>query len=444
MSPRIAVIGAGAAGLGAARSLQDAGHSPVVIEARDRIGGRAWSRCDLAPHPVEMGAEFIHGTTGPTWDLLGQYGMDRLFAYKNHGAEVYEYVGGVLRDQTNPDASSFFDVAGKVAELAIQRDEHGSGDTSVANVIRKAVQSSSPAFSEAEVQLYDNTLNVYVTEDLELVSVFGIRDLLSEEPDSEPDPHPDWNFRLAEGYSALWDHVAKDLDVHLGKVVSQIAWEGSPIRIETTDDESFEADAVIITLPLGVLKAGDVNFTPQLPDDKQRAIHELGAGVVNKVVFQFEECFWPEDCGLLFTDLGSQCFWPPGAGRALKAPILTWWSSGSRGRHVAQDIPGAVDAALADLQQIFSLDSPPRLRSYEAQCWGQDPYARLAYSYIPQSEFGANLHDSLARPAGNLFFAGEATARPPASASVPGAFVSGRRAAEELLAEVDEGQILTS
>jgi monoamine oxidase len=440
MSLRLIVIGAGAAGLGAARALKDAGHEPVVLEARDRIGGRAWSRNDLAPHPVEMGAEFVHGTTGSTWGLLEKYGLDSVFAYRNHGPEVYEYVGDVLRDQTNPDACSFFDVAEALAEIAAARDDSGAGDTSVESVIGDAVAARSPSPSDAEVRLYRNTLHVYVTEDLDDVSVFGIRDMLTADPDAEPDPKPDWNYRVADGYSALWNRLAKDLDIRLETEVSHVDRSGSQVKIETTDGV-FEGDAAIVTLPLGVLKAGAVTFTPALPDAKRRAIRELGAGVVNKIVLEFEEAFWPEECGLLFTDLDSECFWPPGSGRGASTPVLTWWTSGSRARAVAQDISGSVEAALADLKRIFSVDSLPPLRSVDAQCWGEDPYARMAYSYMPQSGLGTCLHDLLAGPAGNLFFAGEATARPPASASVPGAFESGRRAAEELLAEVEAGRI---
>ncbi|HEX3240834.1 MAG TPA: NAD(P)/FAD-dependent oxidoreductase [Solirubrobacterales bacterium] len=441
---RVLVIGAGMSGLSAARALADAGHSPVVLEARDRIGGRTWSRTDLGPHPIELGAEFVHGTTGPTWPLLEKYGLDTVFAYRNHGPEVYEHVGGVLRDQTDPDSSSFFDVAEGIAEIAVERAEGGAGDTSVDSIMGEVVAAKSPAPSADEVRLYHNTFHVYVTEDLEEVSVFGIRDMLSADPKAEtpaePDPKPDWNYRVVEGYSALCDRLAEGLDVRLGTVVRGIDWTGSEIEVETSEGP-FEAAAVIVTLPLGVLKAGDVSFTPPLPEDKQRAIDELGAGVVNKVVLEFEESFWPEECGLLFTDLDSECFWPPAAGRGASTPILTWWTSGSRARAVAKDVDAAVETALEDLKRIFSVDSLPALVSVQAQCWGEDPYARLAYSYMPQSELGAGLHELLASPVGNLFFAGEATARPPASASVPGAFVSGRRAAEELLAQVEGGKI---
>lgn len=440
MSLRAVVIGAGAAGLAAARALQDAGHRPVVLEARDRIGGRAYSRHDLASHPVEMGAEFIHGTTGPTWGLIEQHGLDAVFAYRDRGPEVYEFVDGVLRAQTDPAASSFFEVAGAIAELAARRADDGAGDASVASILSDAVSQRPGTSHDAEVRLYDNTLNVYVTEDLDDVSAFGIREMLTAGPDDEPDPDPDFNYRVVNGYSALWERLADGLDVRLGTAVEHIDASGSGVRIETSDGV-LEADAAVVTLPLGVLKAGDVRFTPPLPDGKLQAIRELGAGVVNKIVLEFDEAFWPADCGLLFTDLDSQCFWPPGAGRGVATPVLTWWSSGSRGRAVAQDVDAAVQEALADLRRIFSLDELPALKSCEAQCWGEDPYARLAYSYMPQSELGAGLHDLLASPVGRLFFAGEATARPPGSASVPGAYESGRRAAQELLAEVGTGRL---
>jgi monoamine oxidase len=433
------VIGAGISGLSAARALADAGHSPIVLEARDRIGGRTWSRDDLAPHPIEMGAEFIHGTTGPTWGLLEKYGLGSVFAYRNHGPEVYEYVGGVLRDQTDPAASSFFEVAEGIAEIATERAASGAGDTSVDSIMGDVVAAKSPAPSADEVRLYHNTFHVYVTEDLQKVSTDGILAMVTPDPAAEADPKPDWNYRVVEGYSALCERLAEGLDVRLGTVVQAIDWTGPEVRVETGEGV-FEADAVIVTLPLGVLKAGDVSFTPTLPEGKRRAIDELGAGVVNKIVLEFEQPFWPEECGLLFTDLDGECFWPSGAGRGVSTPVLTWWTSGSRAREVAADVSGSVEAALEELKRIFSVDPLPPLKSAEAQCWGADPYARIAYSYTPLSEpRSGSLYELLAGRAGSLFFAGEATASPPASASVPGAFMSGRRAAEEVLTTLEGG-----
>lgn len=438
MTLRTIIVGAGAAGLAAGRALKDAGHSPVIIEARDRIGGRAWSRYDLAPHPVEMGAEFIHGSTGVTWDLLRQLELGSIFAYRNHGPEVFEFVGDTLRNQTDPSAGSFFDVAEEIATIAASSI---AGDTSIAAILDQALAARLGEHSEADTRLYANTLTVYVTEDLDRPGILGIRDMLTG---GEPDPKPDYNFRVAEGYTAMWERLSHDLDVRLGTEVREISWSGEKVKVETTAG-AFEADAAIITLPLGVLKAGSVTFTPPMPEAKQSAIAELGAGVVNKVVLEFEKAFWPESMGLLFTSLDSQCFWPSGVGRGVASPLLTWWTSGSKGREVAADLPGGVDSAVADLQRIFAEAGPlPALRSYEAVCWGTDPYARLAYSYIPVSGAGTRLYDALAKPAGNLFFAGEATIPAPASASVPGAIESGRRAAAEVLAKVDARHTATA
>ncbi len=432
MALRPIIIGAGAAGLGAARVLKDAGHMPIVLEARDRIGGRAWSRYDLGSHPVEMGAEFIHGTKGATWQLLHQYGLGSVFAYRNHGPEVLEHLDDTLRDQASLGASSFFDVAEQVASTAAAN----AGDQSVAAVLNQALGACLGDYSDAESRLYGNTFTVYVTEDLEKVGVRGIRDLLTADPAAEPDPNPDRNFRVAEGYSALWDRLSEGIDVRLGTEVRSITWDGQQVSLETSAGV-IEGDAAIVTLPLGVLKSEAVRFSPPLPEEKLDAIAELGAGVVNKIILEFEEPFWPEQMGLLFTNLDSQCFWPSGAGRETSTPLLTWWTSGSMARRVAEDVPRAVEGALADLQQIFARASLPPLRSVEAVCWGSDPYAQMAYSYVPVSDEGKEIHDALARPVGSLFFAGEATTRPPASASVPGAFESGRRAARELLEAVE-------
>src|SRR5438132_723663 len=93
MQQRIIVVGAGAAGLAAARRLHDAGHDVTVLEARDRLGGRTWTDYDLAGHPVELGAEFVHGEHVVTWDLLRAHGLE---AQPQVGYDVYYYRDGRL------------------------------------------------------------------------------------------------------------------------------------------------------------------------------------------------------------------------------------------------------------------------------------------------------------------------------------------------------------
>lgn len=405
---RVIVVGAGVAGLAAARRLQMAGAQVLVLEARDRPGGRVHTDHTLASHPVELGAEFIHGDRVITWDLLRAAGIrDTLPAFQDDRLLGVFTGGRLLRyPQT-------FDLDGwELIERLENASRRPPRDLSLADWLGGDI----PAWVNHSVAPDQGA-------DLDQLGLMGYLD-------ATYDGDGDGDFRIAGGYRQLVEWLADGLDIRLNSPVERIAYTADRVTL-TANGETFRADAAIITLPLGVLKAGAVTFDPPLPDARRDAIERLGAGMVNKIVLRFDAPFWDASLEALNTELQTQLWWRPGWGRADEAPILTALIGGRSGANLSQMTDDdALQIALADLSRMFRRDDlAARLVAGRFVNWGADPYSRIGYSYVPVGASG--LRATLAQPVGrSLYFAGEAT-HVTHPATVHGAIMSGWRAADE-------------
>ena len=419
MSSQHLIIGAGAAGLAAARALHDDGHDVTVLEARDRVGGRAFTSFDMASHPVELGAEYIHGENVCTWELLERFGLHPIDIHAD--LEFYAFIDGELLDQTafirSPSAASLL----RTPFAATSWIDGGGNDVPLAEVARGGTGFFDDDPSAEEVRFWSNVTAQLQAADLSEIGVGGIAEATHDGDGQQI------LFRVAEGYSALMDALASGLDVRLGRPVEHIAWGGSGVVV-TSGDERFECEKTIITLPLAVLQAGDVTFDPPLPPEKLESIDGLGAGPIAKIVLRFDRPFWPDRMTNLLTTLDSQGWWAPGKGRDDEAPVLT----ALIGASAVQRFAALEDPAMGgvrDLERVFETSLVDRLVDARWVDWSADPWSKMGYSYVPPG--GVGLRSALAASVGGvLFFAGEATntIRP---ASVHGAFESGYRAARE-------------
>lgn len=407
---RVAVIGAGAAGLAAARRLASAGLDVVILEARDRIGGRVLTSHDLAPHPVELGAEFIHGDQVITWDLLDELGL-------NHTLSALEY-----------EDSLVFYADGKVWPYP---DWLSLPAVEMLDAVDETVEWVAPDASLAEwwgstiPRLVNNNFASDYGADLDQLGVQGYLEATYA-------GDGDGDFRLEEGYSHLIEAMAAGLTIRLSSPVERIEYRENSATV-VLPNERLDVDAVVVTLTLAILKAGDVVFDPPLPAPKQQAVERLGAGKVNKLILKFDSPFWDANMEAILTELDTQIWWRPGWGRDREAAILTALIGGAAGeRFSAMSEAEAIQAGLADLSRMFGVeDLADRLVEGRFINWGADRYSRMGYSYVPVG--AAGMRAILAEPVGStLYFAGEATevSRP---ATVHGAILSGWRAAEEVL-----------
>ncbi|HXR59069.1 MAG TPA: NAD(P)/FAD-dependent oxidoreductase, partial [Burkholderiales bacterium] len=232
-------------------------------------------------------------------------------------------------------------------------------------------------------------------------------------------------MRPQGGYGPLLEAlVVPGMKIRFGHRVRAVRWRPGEVRID-----GLRARQAVITLPLGVLQAGDVEFSPDA--GKTRALARLASGPVVRVAMKFQEAFWSERCPdvAFFHNVEAPfpTVWTP---PPMRAPLMTAWAGGPKAARLA-GLPKKVllERASASLRSVFG--RIPRVETYLAQDWQADPFARGGYSYVLVGGQGARA--ALAKPvASTLFFAGEATDAEEAG-TVAGALRSGTRAAKEIL-----------
>jgi monoamine oxidase len=403
-SVEVVVIGAGAAGLAAAHALARSGRSVLVLEARERVGGRVWTRrMPGVALPVELGAEFLHGDARATRALLRQARMG-----VTASGRVQRYAaGGRLRP-----VDSF-----KQAQLAMaDRSSLEAGDMSFdAFLARQRLAPVTRAFARLMVQGFD-------AADPARASARAIAEEWSGGQMDGAQPRP------RGGYGPLLDWLSVEIVGNGGRLKMQspareVRWKRG--RVEVAGD-SFRVTAAkcIVTLPLGVMQSGFVEFTPDIR--KTDALKRLAAGPVVKAALRFPSAFWEKrHRGVAFfhaPGASFPTFWTPLPARV---PVLIAWAGGPKAAFLkGQDTKPAV---MDSLKGVFGkCEHPDQVLVHD---WADDPFARGAYSYVLVNGEGAR--ERLAEPlADTLFFAGEATSADD-SGTVAGALASGQRAASE-------------
>ncbi len=420
---RIAILGAGAAGLSAARVLAAEGHNVEVIEARDRIGGRTVTDYEIAGHPVEMGAEFIHGENVATWDWIREAGAETTGAA--HSYASWAYRGGELVDAASYARTLGTNPLSAMARLTRSWVDAGRPDASLAEVLGTWKEQFGEPLPAEDRTLLKKLSAQLSSSDLEELGAYR-----GAEATYEGDGRLQ-HFRLLGGYSRLMEAAGAGLSIRLGDPVSRVEWDerGAEV-VAASGRERF--DGVVVALPLGVLKRGDVEFAPSLPKEQEDAITRLNAGHINKIVLKLDRVYWPPDLTFLFTPHKTQLWWRPGQGQDVEEPVLTAFFGGRD----AADFEGlsteeAVSEATRDLGDVLGQSLADHVLDGRFIAWGAEPYTRMGYSSLPPG--GLGLRAQLAAPVGALAFAGEATnqTRP---ATVHGAIESGRRAAAEVVA----------
>jgi len=424
----VIVIGAGAAGLAAAARLTRAGRRVLLLEARDRIGGRIFTRRE--PHlacPIELGAEFIHGHAPLTRALLSGAGIASIDA----AAQRWVLQEGELRQADEWFAQVIGALGASTAlESADMSFDEFLEHTQLTPVQRAAARRMAEGFDAAD------------TARASARAIVGewTGDTLSDSPQSRPEG----------GYEGLLAALMAQMDagrltLRLQCPVDEVQWSHGTVKVRgRLLGHSLQATAprAIVTLPLALLQdATAVTFCPPLTD-KRAALAQLATGSVIKVLLRFAEPFWENLQGGRYRDAsffiapGTQLptFWTPAP---LRAPLLVAWMAGPRALALsasAGDGAHLVPPILAGLESLFGPDAgiAGLLEAYYCHDWQRDPYARGAYSYVLTG--GTQARAALARPLHDtLFFAGEATDIKDESGTVAGALESGARAADEVL-----------
>lgn len=433
MDADVIVLGAGAAGLSAARALTHAGLEVIVIEARGRIGGRVHTMFDPAtPVPIELGAEFVHGTAKTT-----------IAAARDGHLPVHEIEDERWTRQRRGlvKVADFDRKISLLLERALSKTTRGR-DRSFAH----AVEASD--LSKADRQLVTSYVEGFLAAHASAISARAIAKAGAEGPGR--------SMRIATGYASLLSLLASDVASHirLGTVANRVRWSRGRVRISvegmTGQRGELSARGAIVALPIGVLRApagapGHVDFEPALGTAHEDALVEIASGNIVKVVLRFRRPFWEDSkhAKAVFYHSPTAPFPTFWTSMPVHAPLLVAWAGGP----AADALAGLSARRLAEIAIDAFTDTidVPRKHGHElveacfVHDWHTDPFARGAYAYPIVG--GANAPQRWARPLGStLFFAGEHTAAGASAGTVEGALQSGERAAREVLAAIGATQ----
>ena len=418
----VVIVGAGAAGLEAARELRARGHAPLVLEARDRLGGRILTHHDpRVPIPIELGAEFLHGEAPVTSALLTSAGLSAMEVRSKHATAQR----GVLRP------SDYWSAVDRV----LRRIRTKGSDESIAAFLARRPGGRIMARDRALTRRF---VEGFHAADPARISAQSI----ASGPEESASDSAARLGRVTSGYGALVEWLAQGQSIQRNHPVTTIRWKPGRATVETCVASGktvrHDARAVLVTAPVGVLRAtrgspGAIAIDP-MPRRVSRALDGFEVGSVVRVALWLRELPWhgraPGFNFLHPSDEPLQVLW---TAEPIRWPVVVAWCGGPDAAALSR-LPRAEALRVLRAQLSRTLGIGPRrltrmIRKVWWHDWNRDPLARGAYTY---ARVGAtNASELLSRPEeGTLFFAGEATDS--RGGAVEAALASGRRAAAQI------------
>ncbi len=409
-NPDVVIIGAGAAGMAAGRELRMRGVSFVIVEAANRVGGRAWTESDTLGAPVDHGCSWISGSNSNPFTGIGQRGGFTLVNHTNARTDLFDLDGNRASDAEFAAYERAWGAIGRALDRAGGAGKDVAGSTVVPDIDYGAT-----------VQSWMGAMDYGV--DFDQLSTADYWSGSVDQP----------SYIVKEGLGAIVATLADGLPISLGTKVNAIDWSGTGVSVETSQG-TIAAKACMITVSTGVLNAGAICFTPALPEWKQQAAADIPMGLLMKVPLLFDgarfglgENNWvtyriPED------QAGQACYfiaWPCGHDYVF----------GNIGGQFAWDLyaegqDAVVDYALEQLVRCVGSDARTHFVKGLATDWADNPLTLGAYGAVKPGAWGARA--KLSQPLGDrLFFAGEAVGGA-TSALVNGAFRSGKTVAGDV------------
>jgi monoamine oxidase len=423
----VIVIGGGVAGLAAAGELARTGLSAIVLEARDRLGGRVFTtRPPGWDTPVELGAEFVHEGNEAFWRVTRGHGVlasrIQLRRWRLDGAEL----------------EPLEDIAGRIAAVTRRIDARRMRGWTFADYLRFKART----IADADRDLAADFVEGFEAAPLDRMSAAALAgETLQDEE----------QFVLPGGYDSVVAALRQDLPesrvtVHLRTPVDTLEWRRGSVTVQAAA-RTFAAAAAVVTLPLGVWQArpperGAVRFLPALRD-KERILGRVHMGHVVRLTLRFGRPEWRRILPVVLRRAGREGFgfvhsridgvpvWWNLSGK----PLLTGWAGGPAAIALSHRSTGGIlERAVKSLSEIFGVPKAPlraAIAGWAIHNWSRDPYSRGAYSFIAagQEDAARRLRAPLQE---TLFFAGEATADGAEVGTVHGALSSGVRAAQEV------------
>jgi monoamine oxidase len=388
-----------------------------VLEARDRTGGRICTDRSWSDAVIDVGASWIHG--------IGDSPVCRLARESQIAIRRTNY-DSIPRTYTERGISVTANerfVLGETLERILDKiGATRSASDSLAHALKRAIA------EESVSQEHETVLRHLINFEIEQDYAADVEDL-SLRYWNEVDDFTSAHAIIPGGFDRIIDYLAHDIDVRLDHIVTGIEYDNQEVTV-LTPRGAYVGDHAIVTVPLGVLKAGSIAFSPALPTRKALALERLRMGTLNKIFLGFAKCFWPRNRDWFEYVSNHPVMWPIffNLFRYVKKPILTGFAVGAHGRRLEQmDDEAVIGEAMGVLRGAFG-SNVPEPTSVRITRWTSDPFCYGSYCHIPPGASGEDC-DALAAPiCQRLFFAGEATNRS-RYGTVCGALVSGNRAA---------------
>jgi monoamine oxidase len=437
----VIVIGAGIAGLAAAKTLKNAGNKVVVLEASDHYGGRIQT-IDMDGYKADFGASWIHGINGnPLYSLANQ--------------------NGIVTKPTHYDPSYIFDIDGE----DITEAEWAEVENLLEQLVDLAYENPNISLRQL-LDMMEPNLNI--SEKMKRVFFGGVRSEIEipyavDAPDisakalTTNDSFSGNDVIFPDGMASLTDILAEGIEIHYNSFVTKISYTNDKISVYTKNtvdidearscnachsgqnasmlqhDDVFTTDKVVVALPLGMLKNNNVVFEPTLTSEKLSAINSLGIGTMNKVFLKFNQNFWYEDAYFfeyLKEEYSNEIEFfspsPTGTGNILVAVF-----AGQQARSIENmEDADLLNLVMGDLKGMFG-DNIPEPVSWQKTSWHTNPLSLGAYPHLkPGSDLSAC--EVIAKPIDDkVFFAGDATSKD-YMATAHGAYISGVHAANRI------------
>ncbi|XP_077348380.1 lysine-specific histone demethylase 2 [Lithobates pipiens] len=435
----VIIIGAGPAGLAAARELYNFGIKVLVLEARDRIGGRVWDDKSFKGVTVGKGAQIVNGCINNPIALMCEQLSVTMRKLREKCDLIQE--GGRLTDPSIDKRMDFhfnaiLDVVAEWRKDKGQQQDVPLGDK-IQEIYKTFIQESGIQFTDVEEKVLQFHLG-----NLEYACGSNLHNVSARSWD-----HNEFFAQFAgdhtmitAGYSAITEKLADGLDIRLRSPVRKVDYTGPEITLTTSDGKTYSAQKVLVTAPLTILQKNVIHFNPPLPEKKVKAINSLGAGVIEKIALQFPYRFW--DSKIQGADFFGHI--PPDSSK--RGLFGVFYDMDPQGKHAVlmsvitgdavltikdMDDKQVVKQCMAVLRGLFKEQEVPVPVKFFVTRWAKDPWAQMAYSYVKTGGSG-EAYDIIAEDIqGKIFFAGEATNRH-FPQTVTGAYLSGVREASKI------------
>ncbi|KTD40172.1 amine oxidase [Legionella parisiensis] len=419
------IIGAGVSGLTAAKQLHQAHQDVLVIEAKERLGGRVYTDYNWG-FAIDLGATWIHGIEhNPLIPLLNQQTIV-LNSYNNSKPTEMLKDFALFNSDGKPVSENSLKLFSSLAHEFIRYSKTQNIMLSFAQNFTVFAQKKK-LDAEQRALLHYALDNIYTYEFADNLTQLS-RNVYSAYESSTSSGK---NAFIPAGYFQLFQQFSQNIPIHLNQIVQQIDYTSDDVHV-ITQSHTYDAKHVIITVPLGVLKANKIIFHPSLPEEKRNAIAELKMGNYEKLYLLFDKVFWDKDkewIGILPKN-GEEAFNIFNYYKYTKKPVLIVFTAGKLARDMEKR-GHLKEWAMHHLRTIYGVNIPEPIKAKQSH-WTNDPFTMGSYSYLPIN-VDKNIVALLAKPvAEKLYFAGEATSTSDPS-TVHGAYLSGLRAAHEIL-----------